>query len=340
MGASAGAHTTTEAVEFEAADGRVADDDLWADPDDSCEGEDDASALESTRGEARDGLLAAAGTVFDREQELALVVAAQGGDMAARDALVRASHRNITWIARRYRGSGVPLEDLVNEGAIGVLTAIDRFDASRGTRFETYARWWVLDALRNCVLLQSRTVRLPANVVREIGSIDRLMKSAEGSDEGAQRERNRNSVINRVAQQLRRTGSHVEEMLALKEPNLPMEALAERAHEDSVGDGSPRASAWSPESTAAMKQILRHLGELMEQALSERERKVIVARYGLETGVPASLEELGALLGLTAERVRQVQNEATVKLRAKFIQRRLLSAPAPGSTPAGGRARK
>lgn len=279
-----------------------------------------------------------AAPVFDREEELALVMAAQRGDTAARDQLVRASRRHIVWIARRYRGSGVPLDDLVSEGSIGVLTAIDRFDPARGTRFETYSRWWILDALRNCVLQQSRTVRLPANVVREIGSIERLMKRAEGDPAGAAPDRSRSSVIDRVAQQLRRSGHQVEELLALREPTLPMESIAERAHDDSIGAAPEHASPWSPESIAAMNQILRHLGELMNEGLSERERLVLTARYGLETGVPASLEELGARLGLTAERVRQVQGEATAKLRAKFVERRLL--PGGSGAPRPARTRK
>lgn len=311
----------------------------WDDADDAAPGDDESDEPDAGADEpwaATNGDKSA--PVFDREQELALVTAAQRGDMTARDQLVRASRRHIVWVARRYRGSGVPLDDLVSEGSIGVLTAIDRFDPARGTRFETYARWWILDALRNCVLQQSRTVRLPANVVREIGSIERLMKRAEGDSAAAPADRSRSSVIDRVAQQLRRSGHHVEELLALREPTLPMESIAERAHDDSIGAAPEHASPWSPESIAAMNQILRHLGELMHEGLSERERIVLTARYGLETGVPASLEELGARLGLTAERVRQVQGEATAKLRAKFVERRLL--PGDAASPPPGRSRK
>lgn len=294
------------------------------DADTSTEDSDATSDSEAVRGAsiARESL--------NRDQELELVAAARRGDMAARERLVRANYWTLAWIAKRYRASGVPHEDLISEGVIGMLAAIDRFDASRGTRFETYARWWVLDAVRTCVMRQSRTVRLPANVVREIGSIERLLKSAEGSD-GALGQRSRSSVIDRVAQRLRRSGNHVEQMLALKEPTLPLDSIAERPHDDGVSDGSPRASPWSPEAMVAMKQMMGHLMSLLGE-LSERERTVLVARYGLETGVPASLEELAGRLGLTAERVRQIQKEATVKLRARFVERRLL--PAEGATPA------
>ena len=256
---------------------------------------------------------------LDRDEELRLVAAAQRGDAAARERLVLANQRSIAWIARRYRASGVPQDDLVSEGTIGVLTAIDRFDAGRGARFETYARWWILDGVRNCVLRQSRTVRLPASVVKEIGSIDRLL-AGTGAAEASQ---GRRVVIDRVAQRLQRSTGHVEQMLALREPARSIDALEDEPHEVAAGEeASPMR--WSPEAIAAMKQMLTRLGTLMD-GLSERERTVLIGRYGLETGEVLSLETLGAQLGLTAERVRQIQNEAIARLRARFAAEGLVA---------------
>lgn len=261
----------------------------------------------------------AADAPLDRDEEMRLVTAAQQGDAAARTALLRANQRSVAWIARRYRASGVPQDDLVSEGNIGLLTAIDRFDGSRGARFETYARWWILDGVRNCVLRQSRTVRLPANVVKEIGSIDRLL-AGTGAAEAAQ---GRRVVIDRIAQRLQRSAGHVEQMLALREPARSIDALADEPLEPAAGeDASPMR--WSPEAIAAMKQMLSRLGTLMD-GLSERERTVLIGRYGLDTGEVLSLETLGAQLGLTAERVRQIQNEAIARLRARFKAQGLVS---------------
>ncbi len=256
---------------------------------------------------------------LDRDEELRLVALAQHGDAAARATLVRANQRSVSWIARRYRASGVPLDDLMSEGTIGVLTAIDRFDGGRGARFETYARWWILDAMRNCVLRQSRTVRLPANVVKEIGSIDRLL-TGTGAAEAAQ---GRRVVIDRIAQRLQRSAGHVEQMLALREPARSIDALADEPHEVAAGEEA-NPMRWSPEAIAAMKQMLSRLGTLMD-GLSERERTVLIGRYGLDSGEVLSLETLGAQLGLTAERVRQIQNEAIGRLRARFAAQGLVS---------------
>jgi RNA polymerase nonessential primary-like sigma factor len=267
---------------------------------------------------ARSGTASPPDAALDRDEELRLVAAAQQGDKAAREALVRANQRSVAWIARRYRASGVPQDDLVSEGTIGVLTAIDRFDGSRGARFETYARWWILDSVRNCVLRQSRTVRLPANVVKEIGSIDRLL-AGTGAAEASQ---GRRVVIDRIAQRLQRSAGHVEQMLALREPARSIDALADEPHEIAAGEeASPMR--WSPEAIAAMKQMLSRLGTLMD-GLSEKERTVLIGRYGLADGEVLSLETLGAQLGLTAERVRQIQNEAIARLRARFAAQGLV----------------
>ena len=267
---------------------------------------------------ARSGTASPLEEALDRDEELRLVAAAQRGDPAARETLVRANQRSVAWIARRYRASGVPQDDLVSEGTIGVLTAIDRFDGSRGARFETYARWWILDGVRNCVLRQSRTVRLPANVVKEIGSIDRLLAGTDA----AEASQGRRVVIDRIAQRLQRSAGHVEQMLALREPARSIDALADEPHEIAAGEeASPMR--WSPEAIAAMKQMLSRLGTLMD-GLSEKERTVLIGRYGLADGEVLSLETLGAQLGLTAERVRQIQNEAIARLRARFAAQGLV----------------
>jgi RNA polymerase nonessential primary-like sigma factor len=258
---------------------------------------------------------------FSASEEISLVLAARAGDNGAREQLVRASIRSIGWMARRYRGTNVDAEDLMSEGVIGIFNAIERFDPARGVRFSTYARWWVREAMGEFMMKQSRTVRLPANVVKEIGAIAREMRAVENDGDGAGR--SRMSVIGQVAQRLNRSAEHVEQMLALRDAPVPIEALPEPETATGDGEGTPNVYQWTPESLAVLRELLSRVYELMD-ALSERERIVLVARYGLETGVPETLESIAARLELTAERVRQVQQEALVKLHARFKERGLL----------------
>jgi RNA polymerase primary sigma factor/RNA polymerase nonessential primary-like sigma factor len=220
----------------------------------------------------------------------------------------------VAWVARRYRASGVPRDDLVSEGMIGLLTAVDRFDTTRGVRFGTYARWWVLDAMRNCVLRQSRVVRLPANVVKELGKLDREL-DADGAPRGEPAPR---SVIDRVAQRLQRSGDHVERLLTLREPALSLDGEdAAKVAED------PHTAVASPEAVAIVSELREKMFSLMG-TLSAREQLVLTARYGLDTGEPSTLEAVAERLGLTAERIRQLQRDALAKLRRSFIEQGLI----------------
>lgn len=263
----------------------------------------------------------AAGDSLAPDEEIALVAAARDGDNGARERLIRANLRSIAWMARRYRGMSSEAEDLISEGVLGILRAVERFDATRGVRFSTYARWWVREAMGDYMIKQSRTVRLPANVVKEISAISREMRAVE-SDGGGQTP-DRRSVISTVARRLNRSAQHVEQMLALENSPVPLDAVPEPETAARDGEGMPSEYEWTPESLAVLRELLGRVYELMD-ALSERERIVLVARYGLETGAPETLESIAARLQLTAERVRQVQQEALVKLHARFAERGLL----------------
>ncbi len=297
-----------------AADADALDADTGDEAVDEAVDEADADATAPSGIEAPD-----AASIFDgeapcsMEEERALLEQARSGSQAARERLVRLCHRSVVWTARRYRHSGVPLDDLVSEGMMGVLTAIDRFDLGRGLRFDTYSRWWVLDAMRNCVLRQSRIVRLPANVIKEIGAMERELKAIAGAhaDAGSSR-----SVVEQVARKLRRTSDHVEHLMSLREPAVSLDAEVPASH-------TSDATQASAETVAAVAQLREHMLALMG-SLDDRERHILRARYGLDTGVPATLSEVAAALGLTAERVRQLQREALVKLRRVLVERGML----------------
>lgn len=288
------------------------------------EDEDDVDD-ETEASTSRAGMLSADDAGCDAAEELRLIAAARQGDEPARERLVRLNYRMVTWTARRYKNSGVPQDDLVSEGMIGVLTAIGRFDAARGVRFDTYARWWVLDAMRNCVLRQSRVVRLPSNVVKEIGAMEREVKATQlsagrkGVPVGSSR-----SVVDSVAKRLKRSGEHVERLMTLREPALSLDADDEATNQ--AGEGAADTGI-SPETITSVAQIRSQLYQLMEE-LDDRERIILKARYGLDTGVPATLEAVAEALGLTAERVRQIQREALTRVRKRFVDQGVLDGAA------------
>lgn len=281
---------------------------------DAAEEDDDASS--GSAGAHRPGA-----TALGADEEQALILAAQGGDAAALDSLVRASHSMVTWTARRYRLSGVPLDDLVSEGLIGVLKAVERFDVARGYRFDTYARWWALDAMRSCVLNQSRVVRLPSHVVKEIGAMDRELKLVSMDPGSAEPHQTTRAVIDKVARRIKRSGEHVQRLMTLREPAVSLDGEEGTAH--LAAGGSQGEGSITPEMIASLSQVRDRLLHMLHE-LDERERLVVRLRYGLDNGEGSTLQEVASTLGLTAERVRQIQRDALVKLRSRFIDEGLL----------------
>lgn len=249
--------------------------------------------------------------LLSADEERALSRATHAGDAAARDHMIRANLRLVVSIARHYQNRGVALDDLIEEGNLGLIHAIGKFDPERGFRLSTYATWWIRQAIERAIMNQSRTVRLPIYLVKELNAVLRAMRELERSG-GA-------SDVEAVARKLNRPAEEVRQLLRLNERPSSLDAPLALDNELSMADALPDADAADPADGIARQEIEALVRTWVDQ-LNPRQHHVVVRRYGLEGHEPETLETIADELGLTRERVRQLQLEALTSLR-KLIKR-------------------
>jgi RNA polymerase nonessential primary-like sigma factor len=263
-------------------------------------------------------------TLFTPEQEYETAVRARAGDFAARQSMIEHNLRLVVSIAKGYMGRGVPLSDLIEEGNLGLMHAIGKFEPERGFRFSTYASWWIRQAVERALVQQARTVRLPVQVVRDVHQVVRARRILE-SDPALQARAAAGGPgvrIEDVACLLGRDVQEVAELLALAETPRSLDAALDRGDD---GDGRDLADTLADEAAAdpgglAQTHEVERLLQGWIDALTAREREVLAGRYGLHDQELETLEVLGERLGLTRERVRQIQNEALAKLRRQVAR--------------------
>jgi len=254
--------------------------------------------------------------LFTPQEELEAATRARAGDEAARRSMIEHNLRLVISIAKGYAGRGVPLEDLIEEGNLGLMAAIEKFEPERGFRFSTYATWWIRQSVDRALNTQGRTVRLPVNVVRDLMHLRRARRLLEGdADLMAQRPQGIRSED--IAALLGKEAAEVDDLLLLND--FPRSLDATKGSEDgdaALLDGlvdettpDPQDAMWAHEVQALLRQWL--------DMLHAREREIVTARFGLFNQEPETLEVLSQRLDLTKERVRQLQNEALVKLRRR-----------------------
>ncbi len=243
------------------------------------------------------------GDLLTHQEEVDLSKRAKAGERRARERLIEKNLRLVVSVAKKYRGYGLPFEDLIQEGNIGLMKAVEKFDPDRGFRFSTYATWWIRQAVQRAVADKGRTIRVPVHMTEKIRKVSRAYNELSAEFE---REPSEEEVARRLGwemEEVRLTMSAMPDATSLDQPvssDDTASQLGDFIEDDKVSD--------TPDTV--MREIeTAHLKEAIER-LPERARYVLVRRYGLDDREPATLAELGEELDISRERVRQLQREA------------------------------
>ncbi|MBE2243218.1 MAG: sigma-70 family RNA polymerase sigma factor [Burkholderiaceae bacterium] len=257
------------------------------------------------------------------QEEFETATRARGGSFAARQAMIEHNLRLVVSVAKNYMGRGLPLIDLIEDGNLGLMHAIDKFEPDRGFRFSTYASWWIRQSIERALMHQARLVRLPVHVVRDLNHVLRTRRALEAQAAHFGESETSGIRTEELAAALGRPLAEVAALLRFAETPASLDAPLDRA--SSEPDAETLLDAVADEESA--DPMSRALGREVEALLSHglellnpREREVLAGRYGLGAREAETLEVLAGRLKLTRERVRQIQQEALVKLRRSMAR--------------------
>ncbi|QNL96769.1 RNA polymerase sigma factor RpoD/SigA [Treponema sp. Marseille-Q4132] len=256
-------------------------------------------------------------SLLSREEETDLALKAKAGDKAAKDKIVNANLRFVVNVAKKYQNHGLDLPDLISEGNIGLLTAVDRFDVSKGYHFISYAVWWIRQAILKAICEKSRTIRLPLNRANELVQIEHARKLMAG-------DKTEEQEFAEVARMLKMDKQHVREMVNISRDMISLDAQIASSDNDrtSVSDFIEDERYDNPDEEAISNAMKRDIGNVLN-TLKPNEAKVLSLRYGLNGTRPMSLKEVGDTCNLTKERIRQIEKHAIVRMRHPRRMQRL-----------------
>jgi RNA polymerase primary sigma factor len=239
--------------------------------------------------------------------ELRRLRRAEAEGIAARQRMAAANLRLVVSIARRYANHGLSLLDLIQEGNLGLMRAVEKFDYKRGFKFSTYATWWIRQAITRAIADQGRTIRIPVHMVETINKVVRVQRTLI-------QELGREPTVEEIGEQMEMTAERVEEIMRMSQEPVSIQTPVGDGDDTQLGNFIEDSDAIAPPDAAEETMLAEQLRSVLN-SLSERERTVIELRFGLVDGHPRTLEEVGREFGVTRERIRQIESKTLSKLR-------------------------
>ncbi|MCL2446922.1 MAG: RNA polymerase sigma factor RpoD [Oscillospiraceae bacterium] len=249
------------------------------------------------------------------EEEIELAIRISDDDAYAKKRLAEANLRLVVSIAKRYVGRGMQFLDLIQEGNLGLIKAVDKFDYSKGFKFSTYATWWIRQAITRAIADQARTIRIPVHMVETINKVKK-------ANTQLLHEIGRDPTVEEIAVRLEMEVARVREILRVAQEPVSLETPIGEEEDSLLGDFIPDEDAPAPADKASMLLLKEQLADVLK-TLTPREAKVLAMRFGLEDGHPHTLEEVGREFEVTRERIRQIEAKALRKLRHPSRSKRL-----------------